>query len=120
MKKGDELNEFYFIGKTRRGCPVIKHRKLGDNGIQIIEVSNVGRSFEKDGHIKRIRITSLKEDGKTEYQMYFKDVFIRPSQELYKKYDEKCAKFLKEKQKQLKNIMKSIDKYADIIMKSVF
>lgn len=119
MKKGDELDEFYFIGTTRRGCPVIKHRKIGDKGIQIIEVSNVGKSFEKDGHVKRIRITSLKEDGKTEYQRYFKDVFTFRSQELYNKYDEKCSRFLKEKHKQIKTMMNNIKTYSKIIAKSI-
>ena len=87
LKKGDEISHFYFIRKTKTGCPIIEKRYIGIKGITLIEVTNVGKSYISEGHIKRVRITGLKEDGKTEYQRYFNDVYTDlNSEELKIKY----------------------------------
>lgn len=119
MQKGDELKEFYFIGKTRRGCPIIKHRKIGDKGIKLIEVSNVGKSLE-DGHIKKIRITAVKEDGKTEYKMHFSNVFTSMSETFLKRYEEVCGRFLMQKQKAIQVELDNIRTYSKLISDSIF
>ena len=119
MKKGDEIKEFYFIGTTRRGCPIIQHRKLGDKGIYLIEVSRVGKSLKSDGHIKRVRVTGFKEDGKTEYQMYFDDVFTSKTDALYEKYKLKSQGFLSRRYKQAKVAADTVEKYKQIILENI-
>lgn len=94
LKKGDDIDHFYFIRKTRHGCPKVEYRKVGDKGITHIEVTNVGKSYQTDKHLKRIRITGLKEDGKTEYQMYFKDVFTEPTDALKNKYRDMANQYI--------------------------
>lgn len=87
LKKGDEIPHFYFIRKTKTGCPIIEKRYIGIKGITLIEVTNVGKSYASEGHIKRVRITGIKEDGKTKYQRYFNDVYTDlNSEELKIKY----------------------------------
>lgn len=87
LKKGDEISHFYFIRKTKTGCPRIEHRYIGIKGITLIEVTNVGKSYFSEGHLKKVRVTGIKEDGKTEYQKYFYDVYTNnKSKELRIKY----------------------------------
>lgn len=87
LKKGDEISHFYFIRKTKTGCPRIEHRYIGIKGITLIEVTNVGKSYFSEGHLKKVRVTGIKEDGKTEYQKYFYDVYTNSnSKELKIKY----------------------------------
>lgn len=75
LVKGTDIPEFWFIDYTRTGIPKISHRKIGYKGITHIEVSHCGKEYKNSSRIKQVRVTGLKEDGKTEYQMYFGPVY---------------------------------------------
>lgn len=75
LVKGTDIPEFWFIDYTRTGIPKISHRKIGDKGITRIEISHCGKEYKNFHRIKQVRVTGLKEDGKTEYQMYFGPVY---------------------------------------------
>ena len=117
-KKGDDLDHFYFIRQTKRGCPKVEYRKVGDKGITHIEVTNVGKSYQTDKHLKKIRITGLKEDGKTEYRMYFKDVFTEPSDALKNKYREMSNQYITALDNEINRLEGISVKHARIIDKS--
>ena len=118
FKKGDDIHHFYFIRRTKRGCPKVEYRKVGDKGITHIEVTNVGKSYQTDKHLKKIRITGLKEDGKTEYRMYFKDVFTEPSDALKNKYREMSNQYIKALDNEINRLEGISVKHARIIDKS--
>lgn len=117
-KKGDDLDHFYFIRRTKRGCPKVEYRKVGDKGITHIEVTNVGKSYQSEKHLKRIRVTGLKEDGKTEYRMYFKDVFTEPSNALKNKYREMSNQYIKALDNEINRLENISLKHSKIIDES--
>ena len=117
-KKGDDLDHFYFIRRTKHGCPKVEYRKVGDKGITHIEVTNVGKSYQSEKHLKKIRVTGLKEDGKTEYQMYFKDVFTEPSNALKNKYREMSNQYIKSLDNEIYRLEGISIKHARIIDES--
>lgn len=108
-KRGDEIQQFFFIGETRGGCPKLEQRTVGDKGITCIEVTNAGRSFLEDNHLTRVRVTGLKEDGKTEYQMYFNDVYTECSEALFKRFSNEMDKY----QQMLRGIINSVQVVID-------
>lgn len=108
-KKGDEIQQFFFIGETRRGCPKLEQRSVGDKGITCIEVTNAGKSFLEDRHLTRVRVTGLKEDGKTIYQMYFNDVYTECSEALFKRFSNEMEKY----QQMLRGIINSVQAVYD-------
>lgn len=118
LKKGDDIHHFYFIRWTKRGCPKVEYRKVGDKGITHIEVTNVGKSYQTDRHLKKIRITGLKEDGKTEYCMYFKDVFTEPSNALKNKYREMANQYINTLDNEINRLENISLKHAKIIDES--
>lgn len=103
-KRGDELQQFYFIGKTRNGCPKIERRAIGIKGITCIEVTNVGKSYLTDRHLARVRVSGIKEDGKTPYKMYFKNVFTEQNNSLLLAYCNKSEKFLQTTKQKIKQL----------------
>ena len=115
FRKGDDLKQFFFIGHTRKGCPIIEKRSIGMKGITSIEVSNVGKSFEADKHLTKVRVTGFKEDGKSEYQIYFRDVYIECTPALYFKYKNTVEDYMRKLNSQIKNLEKKYNLYADII-----
>lgn len=108
-KRGDEIQQFFFIGETRGGCPKLEQRSVGDKGITCIEVTNAGKSFLEDKHLTKVRVTGLKEDGKTEYQMYFNDVYTECSEALFKRFSNEMDKY----QQMLRGIINSVQAVAD-------
>lgn len=108
-KRGDEIQQFFFIGETRGGCPKLEQRSVGDKGITCIEVTNAGKSFLEDNHLTKVRVTGLKEDGKTEYQMYFNDVYTECSEALFKRFSNEMEKY----QQMLRGIINSVQAVAD-------
>lgn len=108
-KRGDEIQQFFFIGETRGGCPKLEQRSVGDKGITCIEVTNAGKSFLEDNHLTRVRVTGLKEDGKTEYQMYFNDVYTECSEALFKRFSNEMDKY----QQMLRSIINSVQVVID-------
>ena len=102
-KRGDETQQFFFIGKTKSGCPKLEQRSIGYKGITHIEITNVGKSFFEDNHLTKVRVSGLKEDAKTEYQMYFNNVYTECSNALLERF---CIEVDKHKQK-LKYIFKN-------------
>lgn len=93
--RGHDITEFWFIGKTRSGCPKLEHRKIGDKGIYAIEITNVGNSYESDGHVSKVRVTGMKEDGKTQYQLYFTNVYVQMTDAILYEYKTKCEHYQK-------------------------
>ena len=118
LKKGDDLHHFYFIRKTRHGCPKVEYRKVGNKGITHIEVTNVGKSYQTDKHLKKIRITGLKEDGKTEYQLYFKDVFTKPTDALKNKYRVMANQYITALDNEINRLDSISQKHSKIIDES--
>ena len=118
FKKGDDIHHFYFIRRTKRGCPKVEYRKVGDKGITHIEVTNVGKSYQSEKHLKRIRVTGLKEDGKTEYRMYFKDVFTEPSNALKNKYREMFNQYIESLDHEINRLENISLKHTKIIDES--
>ena len=114
-KRGDEITQFYFIGKTRKGCPKLEFRKIGDKGIKFIEVTNTGNSFEEDKHLTKVRVTGLKEDNKTKYTLYFKDVYTECSEALLKKFDVMTDEYLRRLKAKIKNLQSTLDKHQHLI-----
>lgn len=110
-KRGDELKQFYFIGKTRSGCPKLEKRSIGIKGITCIEVTNVGKSYLTDRHLARVRVSGIKEDGKTPYKMYFKNVFTDYTDGLYKAYRNERSNFLRKIKAKIKQLRITKDKY---------
>lgn len=108
-KRGDEIQQFFFIGETRGGCPKLEQRSVGDKGITCIEVTNAGKSFLEDRHLTRVRVTGLKEDGKTEYQMYFNDVYTECSKALLRRFSTEMKKY----QQMLRGIINSVQAVYD-------
>lgn len=108
-KRGDEIQQFFFIGETRGGCPKLEQRSVGDKGITCIEVTNAGKSFLEDNHLTKVRVTGLKEDGKTVYQMYFNDVYTECSEALFKRFSNEMDKY----QQMLRGIINSVQAVAD-------
>lgn len=108
-KRGDEIQQFFFIGETRGGCPKLEQRSVGDKGITCIEVTNAGKSFFEDNHLTKVRVTGLKEDGKTVYQMYFNDVYTECSEALFKRFSDEMDKY----QQMLRGIINSVQAVAD-------
>lgn len=108
-KRGDEIQQFFFIGETRGGCPKLEQRSVGDKGITCIEVTNAGKSFLEDKHLTKVRVTGLKEDGKTEYQMYFSDVYTECSGALLMRFSNEIAKY----QQMLRGIINSVQAVYD-------
>lgn len=108
-KRGDEIQQFFFIGETRGGCPKLEQRSVGDKGITCIEVTNAGKSFLEDNHLTKVRVTGLKEDGKTVYQMYFNDVYTECSEALFKRFSDEMDKY----QQMLRGIINSVQAVAD-------
>lgn len=108
-KRGDEIQQFFFIGETRGGCPKLEQRSVGDKGITCIEVTNTGKSFLEDRHLTRVRVTGLKEDGKTEYQMYFNDVYTECSKALLRRFSTEMEKY----QQMLRGIINSVQAVYD-------
>ena len=108
-KRGDEIQQFFFIGETRGGCPKLEQRSVGDKGITCIEVTNAGKSFFADNHLTKVRVTGLKEDGKTEYQMYFNDVYTECSEALFKRFSNEMDKY----QQMLRGIINSVQAVYD-------
>lgn len=108
-KRGDEIQQFFFIGETRGGCPKLEQRSVGDKGITCIEVTNTGKSFLEDRHLTKVRVTGLKEDGKTEYQMYFNDVYTECSEALFKRFSNEMEKY----QQMLRGIINSVQAVSD-------
>ena len=92
LKRGDEIKEFYYVGETRGGCPKIERRAIGIKGITLIEVSNVGNSYENDKHLSKVRATGVKEDGKTQYKLFFTNVFTEVTDALITQYNNACKK----------------------------
>lgn len=91
-KRGDEIKEFYYVGETRGGCPKIERRAIGIKGITLIEVSNVGNSYSEDKHLSKVRVTGIKEDGKTPYTLFFTNVFTEVTDALRTQYKIACKK----------------------------
>lgn len=91
-KRGDEIKEFYYVGETRGGCPKIERRAIGIKGITLIEVSNVGNSYENNKHLSKVRATGVKEDGKTQYKLFFTNVFTEVTDALITQYNNACKK----------------------------
>ena len=121
-KKGEELKEFWFISHSKSGFPKIEYRTIGIKGINLIEISNMGKCYDKTNYIKKVRITGTKKDG-TIYNKFFKGVYDKPSNELRKKYIEMCSKFILNKKLQLKNIRKTFQNYQynfERDMKNIF
>ena len=108
-KRGDEIQQFFFIGETRGGCPKLEQRSVGDKGITCIEVTNAGKSFLNDNHLTKVRVTGLKEDGKTVYQMYFNDVYTECSEALFKRFSNEMKKY----QQMLRGIINSVQAVLD-------
>lgn len=108
-KRGDEIQQFFFIGETRGGCPKLEQRSVGDKGITCIEVTNAGKSFLEDNHLTKVRVTGLKEDGKTVYQMYFNDVYTECSEALFKRFSNEMKKY----QQMLRGIINSVQVVMD-------
>lgn len=108
-KRGDEIQQFFFIGETRGGCPKLEQRSVGDKGITCIEVTNAGKSYFEDKHLTRVRVTGLKEDGKTEYQMYFNDVYTECSDALFRRFSNEMEKY----QQMLRGIINSVQAVSD-------
>lgn len=108
-KRGDEIQQFFFIGETRGGCPKLEQRSVGDKGITCIEVTNAGKSFLEDNHLTKVRVTGLKEDGKTVYQMHFNDVYTECSAALFKRFSDEMDKY----QQMLRGIINSDQAVAD-------
>lgn len=115
FKKGSDLKQFFFISHTRKGCPIIEKRSIGMKGITSIEVSNVGKSFEADKHLTKVRVTGFKEDGKSGYQIYFRDVYTECTPALYFKYKNTVEEYMRKLNSQIKNLEKKYNLYADII-----
>lgn len=101
-KRGDEIKEFYYVSETRSGCPKIERRAIGIKGITLIEVSNVGNSYSEDRHLSKVRVTGVKEDGKTPYTLFFTNVFTEVTEALITQYKIACKKH-KVLMKQLQN-----------------
>ena len=91
-KRGDEIKEFYYVSETRGGCPKIERRAIGIKGITLIEVSNVGNSYSEDRHLSKVRVTGIKEDGKTPYTLFFTNVFTEVTVALRTQYQIACKK----------------------------
>lgn len=108
-KRGDEIQQFFFIGETRGGCPKLEQRSVGDKGITCIEVTNAGKSFLEDKHLTKVRVTGLKEDGKTVYQMYFNDVYTECSEALFKRFSNEMEKY----QQMIRGIVNSVQAVSD-------
>jgi len=108
-KRGDEIQQFFFVGETRGGCPKLEQRSVGDKGITCIEVTNAGKSYFEDKHLTKVRVTGLKEDGKTEYQMYFSDVYTECSEALFKRFSNEMEKY----QQMLRGIINSVQAVYD-------
>lgn len=108
-KRGDEIQQFFFIGETRGGCPKLEQRSVGDKGITCIEVTNTGKSFLEDRHLTRVRVSGLKEDGKTEYQMFFNDVYTECSEALLRRFSTEMEKY----QQMLRGIINSVQAVYD-------
>lgn len=108
-KRGDEIQQFFFIGETRGGCPKLEQRSVGDKGITCIEVTNAGKSFLEDKHLTKVRVTGLKEDGKTVYQMYFNDVYTECSEALFRRFSNEMEKY----QQMIRGIVNSVQAVSD-------
>ena len=108
-KRGDEIQQFFFISETRGGCPKLEQRSVGDKGITCIEVTNAGKSFLEDKHLTKVRVTGLKEDGKTVYQMYFNDVYTECSEALFRRFSNEMEKY----QQMLRGIINSVQAVSD-------
>jgi len=113
--RGYDIDEFYFISSTRSGCPKIEKRAIGMKGITNIEVTNVGNSFNTDKHLTKVRVTGLKEDGKTKYTLFFNDVYSECSKRLLERYEEEAKKYMDSVLKLRKDVEKMADNYQKII-----
>ena len=101
--RGQDINEFWFIGKTRSGCPRLEHREIGDKGIYAIEITNVGNSYWSDGHVAKVRVTGTREDGETSYQLYFTNVYVQMTDAILYEYKTKCEQYQKMLNQKIKN-----------------
>ena len=118
LPKGTDIPEFWFIEYTKTGIPKIAHRKIGDKGITHIEVYHCGKEFENSGRIKQVRVTGLKEDGKTEYHMYFGPVYTNlGSWGLEAEYKVACFKWRKYGTKKVLAMQEYIKSAEEIIKK---
>lgn len=114
-KKGDEIQQFFFIGKTKNGCPKLEQRSVGCKGITHIEITNVGKSFFEDKHLTRVRVSGFKEDGKTPYQMYFNDVYTECSDVLLERFSMEVEKHKRALKCALKNAKTVFDKHIELM-----
>lgn len=118
LPKGTDIPEFWFIEYTKTGIPKISHRKIGDKGITHIEVSHCGKEYKNSGRIKQVRVTGLKEDGKTEYHMYFGPVYTNLSSwGLEDEYKVACFKWRKYGTKKVLAMQEYIKSAEEIIKK---
>ena len=118
LAKGTDIPEFWFIEYTKTGIPKISHRKIGDKGITHIEVSHGGKEYKNSGRIKQVRVTGLKEDGKTEYHMYFGPVYTNLSSwGLEDEYKVACFKWRKYGTKKVLAMQEYIKSAEEIIKK---
>lgn len=118
LPKGTDIPEFWFIEYTKTGIPKIAHRKIGDKGITHIEVYHCGKEFKNSGRIKQVRVTGLKEDGKTEYHMYFGPVYtVLGSWGLEAEYKVACFKWRKYGTKKVLAMQEYIKSAEEIIKK---
>lgn len=104
-KKGDEILQFYYIGKTNSGCPRIIKRQKAYNHIEIIEISNIGKKYyiTNGNRIKKVRV-KYNVNGNIFYKEY-KNIYLNISKDLLEDYKEEANKFyVKFKQKATKMV----------------
>lgn len=114
-KRGDEIQQFFFISKTKSGCPKLEQRIVGHKGITHIEITNVGKSFFEDSHLTKVRVSGLKEDGKTEYQMFFNDVYTSCSSALFDKFSREIEKHKQRLKCAINNAKTIFDKHNKLM-----
>lgn len=112
-KKGDEIKKFWFFDKTNAGVPKLRLIQSGKGNVEIIEVSNVGRSY-KEGHLKSVRITIKTEDNEIKFKTY-KDVWYFLSDATMSAYNDLTNNFLRKLSTLKRNVIRFEDASYDII-----
>lgn len=112
-KKGDEIKKFWFFDKTNAGVPKLRLIQSGKGNVEIIEISNVGRSY-KEGHLKSVRITIKTEDNEIKFRTY-KDVWYFLSDATMAVYDVLSNNFMRKLSALKRNVARFEDVSYDIM-----
>lgn len=107
-KKGDEIKKFWFFDETNAGIPKLRLIQSGKGNVEIIEISNVGRSY-KEGHLKSVRITIKTEDNEIKFRTY-KDVWYFLSDATMSVYNDLTNNFMRK----LNTLKRSVARFEDV------